>query len=181
MKVEKTNIEGVLIIEPKVFGDERGYFFESFNSLNFKRLTGIDVDFVQDNQSKSGSDVLRGLHFQEPPFAQDKLVRVITGSVLDVVVDIRKDSPTYGNYFSITLDAIKHKMLWIPRGMAHGFLSLESDTIFSYKCTEFYHPEVEGCILWDDADLAINWNIKNPLISDKDKVGMPFSKFISKF
>lgn len=181
MKVEKTNIDGVLVLEPKVFGDERGYFFESFNLNTFKSLTSLEVEFVQDNQSKSGANVLRGLHFQKPPFAQDKLVRVIEGSVMDVVVDIRKESKTYGNHFSIVLDALKHKMLWIPKGMAHGFLSLEENTIFSYKCTEYYHPESEGCILWNDIDLGVNWNIESPIISDKDQVGKPFNEFTSKF
>lgn len=181
MKMEPTNIKGVFILEPKVFGDERGYFFESFNLKSFKDLTSVSADFVQDNQSKSGANVLRGLHFQEPPYAQDKLVRVIEGSVLDVVVDIRKESETYGEYFSIVLDAKNHKMVWIPKGMAHGFLSLEENTIFSYKCTNYYHPEAEGSILWNDKDLAINWNVINPTISDKDIKGIPFNEFKSKF
>ncbi len=181
MKIEKTNIEGLLVFEPKVFGDERGYFFESFNLQKFIDLSGLNVSFVQDNQSKSEAGVLRGLHFQNPPFAQGKLVRVISGSVLDVVVDIRKDSATYGDHFSIELDAIEHKMLWIPQGMAHGFLSLEANTVFSYKCTEYYHPEVEGCILWNDSDLAIEWNVKDPIISEKDKNGVAFNEFKSKF
>ena len=181
MKIEKTNIEGVLVLEPKVFGDDRGYFFESFNAEKFKTLTGLNVDFVQDNQSKSGANVLRGLHFQNPPFAQDKLVRVVQGSVLDVVVDIRKDSKTYGQYFGIVLDTIKHNMLWIPKGMAHGFLSIEDNTIFSYKCTEYYHPEVEGCILWNDPELGISWDVENPLVSEKDNLGTSFNEFKSSF
>ena len=181
MRVEKTNIEGLLIIEPKVFGDHRGYFFESYNALKFENLTGLKPEFVQDNQSKSGANVLRGLHFQNPPYAQDKLVRVSQGSVLDVVVDIRKGSSTYGKSFKIVLDTIDHKMLWIPKGMAHGFVSLEEETIFTYKCTNYYTPESEGCILWSDEELNIDWNVSNPIISEKDKLGVKFSEFKSNF
>ncbi len=181
MEVEKTNIEGLYIIKPKVFGDERGYFFESFNANKFTDTTGLIVDFVQDNQSKSNSNVLRGLHFQSPPYAQDKLVRVVQGSVLDVVVDIRPRSITYGEHFKIKLDAIQHHMMFVPKGMAHGFLSLEDDTIFTYKCTDYYHPETEGCILWNDSSLNIDWNVSNPIISDKDKLGETFKEFKSPF
>ena len=181
MKIEKTNIDGLLVIEPKVFGDERGYFFESFNAQKFEELTGVKTEFVQDNQSKSSVNVLRGLHFQNPPYAQDKLVRVVQGAVLDVVVDIRKDSPTYGESFKVVLDSIEHKMLWIPKGMAHGFVSIEENTVFTYKCTAYYHPESEECILWSDKDLAIDWNVTDPIISEKDKLGISFSEFKSNF
>lgn len=181
MEVEKTNIEGLYIIKPKVFGDERGYFFESFNAKKFTEITGLIVDFVQDNQSKSNTNVLRGLHFQSPPFAQDKLVRVVQGSVLDVVVDIRPRSITYGEHFKIKLDTIKHHMMFVPKGMAHGFLSLEDNTIFSYKCTDYYHPLSEGCILWNDSSLNIEWNVSNPIISEKDQQGESFKDFKSPF
>lgn len=181
MVVEKTNIEGVLVIHPGIFGDERGYFLESFNSLIFEEKTQLLVDFVQDNESKSKKGVLRGLHFQRPPFAQGKLVRVVKGRVLDVVLDIRKSSKTYGQFFSISLDGIEKKQLWIPPGLAHGFVCLEDDTIFAYKCTEYYNPSSEGCILWNDQNLNINWGISNPIISEKDSKGVSFSGFDSPF
>lgn len=181
MIIHKTFIEGLLIIEPKVFGDERGYFFESFNKEKFQNLTGVEADFVQDNQSKSQKNVLRGLHFQKPPFAQGKLVRVIQGAVLDVAVDIRKNSPTYGKSFSIELSANNKTILWIPKGFAHGFVSLEDDTIFTYKCTDYYNPSSEGCIIWNDKALNIDWKIENPIISEKDKMGVSFEGFESIF
>jgi len=181
MKIIETKIKGVFIIEPKVFGDERGYFFESFNARDFNAEVGSEFTFVQDNQSKSGANVLRGLHFQKPPYDQGKLVRVTQGSVKDVIVDIRTDSETYGEHIIEVLDTKNHRMLWIPPGMAHGFVSLEAETIFTYKCTGYYHPESEGCILWSDADLNINWDVTNPIISDKDKIGEVFSKFNSPF
>lgn len=181
MIIHKTFIEGLLIIEPKVFGDERGYFFESFNKEKFKILTGVDVDFVQDNQSKSQKNVLRGLHYQAPPFAQGKLVRVIQGAVLDIAVDIRKNSPTYGKHFSIELSADNKTIFWIPKGFAHGFASLEDDTIFTYKCTDYYNPSSEGCIAWNDQDLNIDWKIESPIISEKDKKGVSFESFESIF
>lgn len=181
MIIHKTFIEGLLIIEPKVFGDERGYFFESFNKEKFKNLTGIETDFVQDNQSKSQKNVLRGLHFQKPPFAQGKLVRVIQGAVLDVAVDIRKNSPTYGKSFSIELSANNKTILWIPKGFAHGFVSLEDNTIFTYKCTDYYNPSSEGCIIWNDKNLNIDWKVENPIISEKDKMGVSFEGFESIF
>jgi len=140
MKIEKTNIDGVLVVQPRVFGDERGYFFESFNEKRFAELTGMDVKFVQDNQSKSDANVLRGLHFQNPPYSQDKLVRVVQGSVKDVVVDISPMSKTYGHHFSIKLVTIKHHMLFVPKGIALGFVSLEDNTVFCYKCTNYYYP-----------------------------------------
>lgn len=181
MEIEKTNIEGLYIIKPKVFGDERGYFFESFNAKKFLEATGVVTNFVQDNQSKSTKNVLRGLHFQSPPYAQDKLVRVVQGSVLDVVVDIRPNSSSYGEHFKIVLDVIHHHMMFVPKGMAHGFLSLEDDTIFTYKCTDYYHPQSEGCIAWNDNTLNIAWNASDPIISEKDLLGQSFNEFKSPF
>ena len=180
MKKTNTNINGLIIIEPNVFEDTRGYFFESYNSDKFKTL-GIDKSFIQDNQSLSQKGVLRGLHFQRPPYAQAKLVRVIKGAVLDIAVDIRKSSPTYGQSFAIELSEQNKKMLYIPEGFAHGFLTLENDTIFSYKCSDNYHPEVEDSILWSDKDLDIHWNIESPLVSEKDKKAQLFSSFKSPF
>jgi len=171
MEVKKTGIEGVLIIEPKVFGDERGYFFESFNAKEFKEKTGIDVNFVQDNESKSRYGVLRGMHFQLPPYTQSKLVRVVKGKVLDVVVDIRKGSPTYGKYEMCDLTEENHRQFFVPKGMAHGFAVLSDEAIFQYKCDDFYHPESEGAIAWNDPDIAIKWPIPatNVILSEKDK------------
>lgn len=180
MEIINTEINGLLIIKPKVFEDDRGYFFESYNKNVFSNL-GINVNFVQDNQSLSGKNVLRGLHFQNTPFAQAKLVRVIKGSVLDVAVDIRKNSPTYGKHLSIELTEKNKTMFYIPEGFAHGFLTLEDETIFSYKCTNFYNKDSEGCILWNDPILNINWNVHHPIISDKDKVGTLFKDFNSNF
>lgn len=180
MKKINTTIDGLFVIEPRVFEDNRGYFFESFNADKFIDL-GINKVFVQDNQSLSQKGVLRGLHFQNPPYAQAKLVRVIKGAVLDIAVDIRKNSPTYGQTFSIELTEQNKKMLYIPEGFAHGFLTLEDDTIFSYKCSDNYHPEVEDAILWSDKDLNIDWNIENPLVSDKDKIAQTFNDFKSQF
>jgi dTDP-4-dehydrorhamnose 3,5-epimerase len=169
MTIKTTPIEGLLIIEPKVFKDDRGYFFESYSHKNYK-AAGIDVDFVQDNQSLSQKGILRGLHFQAPPFAQGKLVRVISGSVLDVAVDIRKDSSTYGQYFTIELSGENQIQFWIPPGFAHGFITLEDNTIFTYKCTNYYDKASEGGIVWNDPDLNIQWNEENPLVSEKDAI-----------
>ena len=146
-----------------------------------KNKQSLQVDFVQDNQSKSEKNVLRGLHFQNPPFDQGKLVRVIAGSVLDIAVDIRKKSSTYGQHFKIILDTQKQQILWIPSGFAHGFVSLEDDTIFSYKCTNYYHKDSEGCILYNDSEIGIDWEVQNPILSAKDKVGENFSTFVSQF
>ena len=181
MEIEKTNIEGVLVLTPIVFGDDRGYFFESFNQDKFEKAIGHSVNFVQDNQSKSQKGVLRGLHFQNPPFSQGKLVRVLSGSVLDVAVDIRKNSPTYGKSFQLELSAENQKMIWLPAGMAHGFVSLEDDSIFFYKCTNYYNKESEGSILWNDKDLAIDWQVSNPLLSEKDENSTLFSDFTTQF
>ena len=154
MDIIKPSIDGLLVIKPKIFGDDRGYFFESWSEESFTD-NGLELNFVQDNQSLSRKGVLRGLHFQNPPFAQGKLVRVIKGSVLDVVVDIRKNSPTYGQYFSIELNEENKIIFWIPPGFAHGFISLEDDTIFTYKCTEVYNSVSEDALLWSDKDLNI--------------------------
>lgn len=170
MEVFKTAIDGVLIIEPKVFGDHRGYFFESFNEREFTLKTGQELHFVQDNESKSCYGVVRGLHFQKGDKAQAKLVRVIKGRVLDVAVDIRPDSPTFGKYVSAELTAENHRQFFIPKGFAHGFAVLSPEVVFQYKCDEFYCPEAEGAIAWDDPDLAINWKLpaEDVILSDKD-------------
>lgn len=180
MELIPTAIPDLFIIEPKVFEDPRGYFYESFNKQLFHDK-GIDVDFVQDNQSLSQKGVLRGLHFQNPPYAQGKLVRVIKGAVLDVAVDIRKNSPTYGNHIALEINERNKTMFWIPAGFAHGFLTLEDNTIFSYKCTNYYNKASEDCILWNDLDLNIHWNISSPVLSEKDIQGKRFKDFISKF
>ena len=172
MEVLKTAIEGLLIIEPTVFGDSRGYFFESYNKQRFNEATGLDIDFVQDNQSKSCCGVLRGLHFQKPPYAQSKLVRCVRGRVLDVAVDIRKSSPTFGKYVAVELTEDNHRQLFIPHGFAHGFVVLSEEAIFQYKCDNFYHKESEGAIAWNDPEINIDWTIPfdDVILSDKDKV-----------
>ena len=172
MEIIKTSIEGVFIIEPKVFGDTRGYFFESFNAKEFAEKTGLTITFVQDNESKSRYGVLRGLHFQLPPYTQSKLVRVVKGKVLDVVVDIRKGSPTYGKYEMCELTEDNHRQFFVPKGMAHGFAVLSEEAIFQYKCDDFYHPESEGAIIWNDPALGIDWRIpeKDVMLSAKDKL-----------
>jgi len=180
MEITTTPIEGLLIIKPDVFEDARGYFFESYNRDVFL-AHGISVDFVQDNESKSIRGVLRGLHFQNPPHAQGKLVRVMQGSVLDVAVDIRKNSPTYGKWSSIVLSGQNKWMYWIPAGFAHGFLTLEDETIFFYKCTQVYNKNSEGGIRWNDPDLNINWGINDPVISPKDQSAPAFRGFESRF
>ncbi len=180
MEIISTGLNGLFIVQPKIFEDNRGYFFESYNEADFKK-NGINEPFIQDNQSLSQKGVLRGLHFQTPPYAQGKLVRVIKGAVLDVAVDIRKESPTYGKHFDIILNEKNKTMLWIPIGFAHGFLTLEDNTIFSYKCTNIYNKLSEDSILWDDKDININWNIETPSLSDKDKNGKSFRNFISPF
>ena len=158
-------------MEPKVFGDARGYFFESFNEREFKELTGIDVHFVQDNESKSCYGVVRGLHFQRPPYAQSKLVRVVEGEVLDVAVDIRRGSPTYGHYVAVRLDAASHRQFFLPKGMAHGFSVLSENAVFQYKCDNFYEPSSEDALAWDDPQLAIDWLVDSEkvILSEKDK------------
>ncbi|MBS1647180.1 MAG: dTDP-4-dehydrorhamnose 3,5-epimerase [Bacteroidetes bacterium] len=180
MIIEKTDIEGALIIKPRVFEDSRGYFFESFHQQLLQEA-GLNEHFVQDNQSLSQAGVLRGLHFQAPPHAQGKLVRVITGAVLDVAVDIRKKSPTYGKHLAVELSEENKTMFYLPAGFAHGFLTLRNNTVFQYKCTNYYHKAAEGCLLWNDLDLNINWGVKTPVLSDKDKEGTMFKLFISPF
>ena len=181
MEVKKTKISGVFLIKPQVFKDNRGHFFESFNSKKFNESTGLDVQFVQDNQSLSSKNVLRGLHFQHPPFSQAKLVSVIKGEVLDVVVDIRKESDTFGEYIAENLNEENHHQLFIPEGMAHGFLTLKDDTIFSYKCSNYYDKSSEDGIIWNDGNLKIDWKIKNPLVSEKDQLAQNFASFVSPF
>lgn len=174
MEVTSTKIPGVLIIEPKVFGDERGFFYESFNKKTFEELTNVTVDFVQDNHSKSAQGVLRGLHYQiQQP--QGKLVRVSAGEVLDVAVDLRKSSETFGQWLSVKLSAENKRQLWIPAGFAHGFVVLSETAEFLYKTTDYYAPEYERCIRWNDADLAIDWQYgSTPLVSEKDAQGAAF-------
>ena len=169
MEIIKTNIEGVVIIEPRIFKDDRGYFFESFSQREFEEKV-CKTTFVQDNESKSSYGVLRGLHFQKPPFAQSKLVRVIKGAVLDVAVDIRKGSPTFGLYVSVELTGENHRQFFIPRGFAHGFSVLSEEVIFQYKCDNFYSPQSEGAIAWNDPDLNIDWRIpaEKVVLSEKD-------------
>lgn len=172
MTIIEEPLPGLLLIEPAVFHDDRGYFFESFNARKAKAL-GIPADFIQDNQSMSARGVLRGLHFQAPPFAQAKLVRVVSGAVNDVVVDIRKASPTYGKHFKTCLSAINFRQLYIPVGFAHGFETLEDDTIFQYKCSQYYDKASERGLRWNDATLNIQWELDVPLVSDKDRE-LPF-------
>lgn len=182
MNFIKTDIEGVVIIEPRVFGDERGYFFESFSQKEFDDNVGRTV-FVQDNESKSCYGVLRGLHFQAPPFTQAKLVRCVKGKVLDVAVDIRQGSPTYGKYISVELSEDNHRMFFIPRGFAHGFSVLSDTAVFQYKCDNYYAPQSEGGLIWNDKDLNINWMIpeKDVILSEKDKHHPLFKGFESPF
>ena len=171
MKVIKTDIEGLLVIEPRVFADERGYFFESFSARRFAELTGLDVQFVQDNESRSGRGVLRGLHFQKEPHAQAKLVRVVKGRAVDVAVDIRPESSTFGRHVAVELSGDNHRQLFIPKGFAHGYVALEEDTIFQYKCDDYYHPEVEGGIAWNDPAIGIEWPLPESelTLSEKDQ------------
>ena len=170
----------MLLIEPRVFGDERGYFFESYNKRVFEEA-GLHMEFMQDNESCSSKGVLRGLHFQEPPYEQGKLVRVARGAVMDVSVDIRKDSPTYGKWEAFELSAKNKRMLWIPPGFAHGFLTLAENTVFIYKCTNLYNRESENSIFWNDPDLKIDWGIDRPLVSEKDQEAPFFRDLASPF
>lgn len=174
MEVQKLNIPSVLLLTPRVFADERGYFMEAFNLNTFKEATGMDINFVQDNESKSNYGVLRGLHFQSAPMAQAKLVRVVKGEVLDVAVDIRPGSPTYGQHVSARLSAANKQQLFVPRGFAHGFVVLSEEAIFCYKCDNFYSREHDGGIKFDDPALGIDWVLpkKDLVISEKDK-GLP--------
>ncbi|MBW3469199.1 dTDP-4-dehydrorhamnose 3,5-epimerase [Arthrospiribacter ruber] len=167
MKITESPIKGVFEITPKVWEDERGYFFESYREDNLSGA-GIHIDWIQENQSYSKAGTVRGLHFQKEPYGQAKMVRVIMGRVLDVAVDLRKGSPTFGQLFSCELDAKKHNMLLIPAGFAHGFSVLE-DAVFCYKCSNYYHRESEGGILWNDPELNIDWGVNKPILSEKDK------------
>ncbi|MGR3994523.1 dTDP-4-dehydrorhamnose 3,5-epimerase [Pseudomonas sp. 1121_17] len=174
MNVIATDIPDVLIIEPKLFGDSRGFFFESFNERAFKEQTGVSINFVQDNHSRSQKNVLRGLHYQVKN-PQGKLVRVVQGEVLDVAVDVRVDSPTFGRWVATRLSAESHRQFWIPPGLAHGFLVLSESADFLYKTTDYFNPTAERCIRWDDPDLAIDWGlIEAPLLSAKDQQGLSF-------
>lgn len=183
MNIIKTDIEGLIIIEPRVFGDARGYFFESFSRRDFAAATGLDINFVQDNESSSRYGVVRGLHFQLPPFSQSKLVRVVKGSVLDVAVDIRGGSPTYGRYVAVELTGDNKRQFFIPKGFAHGFAVLSETAVFQYRCDEYYHPEAEGAIAWDDPQLAINWQIPvaEVILSEKDRHHQLFNQFVTPF
>lgn len=179
MNVIKTAIPDVLIFEPKVFGDERGFFFESFNHKLFEEAVGYPVSFVQDNHSKSSKGVLRGLHYQLPPHAQGKLVRCVAGEVFDVAVDIRKSSPTFGQWVGVHLSGENKRQLWIPEGFAHGFVTLSETAEFLYKTTNYYAPQNEGSIRWDDPEVAIEWPIINdPYVSKKDNKAINISSAV---
>ena len=180
MEIEEKEIKGLIEIFPKVFGDQRGFFLETYNASRYNDILK-NIQFVQDNYSSSNKGVLRGLHFQNPPYSQGKLVQVITGSALDVAVDLRKNSDTYGQHVKVVLSAEKRNQFWIPEGFAHGFLALEDNTIFSYKCTNYYNPQSEVTILWNDRNLQIDWQIDNPIISPKDKEGVLFKDFDTPF
>ena len=178
MEIIETKIKDLLIIKPDVFADERGYFFESYNKQRFLEH-GLDMNFVQDNESQSMKGVLRGLHFQRPPYAQGKLVRVVKGAVMDVAVDLRKSSKTFGQWESVVLTEENKFMYWIPEGFAHGFVCLQDGSVFTYKCTNVYNKASEGSIRWNDPDLNIDWNIDHPILSEKDKVAPLFREYIN--
>jgi dTDP-4-dehydrorhamnose 3,5-epimerase len=180
MELIPCHIADLFVLQPRVFEDPRGYFFESYNKGVFHKL-GIKDEFIQDNQSLSQKGVLRGLHFQNPPYAQGKLVRVISGAVYDVAVDIRKNSPTYGKYFGTELSGLNKTMMWIPPGYAHGFQTLEDNTVFVYKCTQLYNKASEDCILWNDPEIGIEWYDIAPVISEKDMNGKLLKSFNSQF
>jgi dTDP-4-dehydrorhamnose 3,5-epimerase len=174
MQVTAHRIKGLLEIQPRIFEDERGYFFESYNKQAFAEA-GLTDEWVQDNQSISSKNVLRGMHFQRPPYAQAKLVRVATGRALDAVIDLRHGSPTFGQWATFELDSKKQNMVYVPAGFAHGFLALEDNTIFVYKCTNVYHKASEGGILWNDPAVGINWGVSDPIVSEKDQQLEPLS------
>ncbi|WGL29299.1 dTDP-4-dehydrorhamnose 3,5-epimerase [Pectobacterium versatile] len=173
MQVIDTAVHGAKIIQPKVFGDARGFFLETFEKKRYQKMLDIDVDFVQDNHSRSSKGVLRGLHFQKTN-PQGKLVRVVRGEVFDVVVDIRQDSPSYGEWCGVTLSEENKTQFWLPPGLAHGFVVLSDIADFEYKCTDYYDPSDEGCLLWNDPEVGIEWPITDPLLSEKDKLGKLF-------
>ena len=171
-----TELPSVLVLEPKVLGDERGFFMESYNRRRFAELTGVDRDFVQDNHSRSGRGVLRGLHYQVPPVAQGKLVRVVVGEIFDVAVDIRRSSPTFGKWVGVRLSAENRRQLWIPEGFAHGFLTLSESAEVLYKTTDYYDPGCERSISWSDPDIAIDWPVEaDPTVSGKDAAALPLT------
>jgi len=179
MILEKTNIEDIILLTPRVYKDERGYFMESYNQKKVEIL--IKDRFVQDNESVSHKNVLRGLHFQLPPYAQSKLIRVVKGSILDIAVDLRKDSSTYGEHFKHVLSGENKKQLYIPVGFAHGFLSLEDNTILNYKCSDYYSASAEAAIIWNDPQLKIDWGIENPILAEKDQLAENFITFENPF
>ena len=179
MILEKTNIEDIILLTPRVYQDDRGYFMESYNQKKVDML--IKDHFVQDNESESQKNVLRGLHFQVPPHAQSKLIRVVKGSILDIAVDLRKESSTYGKHFKQILSGENKKQLYIPVGFAHGFLSLEDNTILNYKCSDYYDAKAEASILWNDPDLAIDWGCDDPILAEKDRLAENFVTFENPF
>ena len=178
MNIIETGVSGAVIIEPQVFGDARGFFMETFQAEHYKKQAHIDLPFVQDNHSRSTRGVLRGLHFQKSK-PQGKLVRVVRGEVFDVVVDLRSDSPTFGKWHSVWLSEENHRQLWLPPGTAHGFVVTSDSADFEYKCTDYYDPNDEGCLLWNDPQLKIDWPITNPILSDKDRAGQPFAALVA--
>ena len=180
MELIKTPINQLFILKPSIFKDQRGYFFESYNQQLFTKL-GLQYTFVQDNQSMSKKGVIRGLHFQNPPYAQAKLVRVIQGEILDVAVDLRKESDTFGQHYQVHLSAENQLQLLIPEGFAHGFVALEDNTIVQYKCTQFYKKEAEGTLIYNDPDLNIDWGIDHPITTEKDLQGVSIKELISPF
>ena len=171
MKVTESGIKGVFIIEPDVYEDDRGFFMETFHNERYRKLLGTNLDFVQDNISRSSKNVLRGMHFQKN-YPQGKIVSASRGEILDVVVDLRKDSPTYGTWESFRLSEKNKLQVWIPPGFAHGFLVMSDSADIDYKCTEYYHPEDELCLMWNDPEVAIDWTINDPILSEKDKKGL---------
>lgn len=179
MILEQTDINDVILLTPRVYKDERGYFMESYNQKKVDKL--IKDNFVQDNESVSNKNVLRGLHLQVPPYAQAKLIRVIKGSILDVAVDLRQSSSTYGKHFKHILSGENKKQLYIPKGFAHGFLSLEDGTILNYKCSNYYHTDSESSIAWNDPDLSIDWGILDPILAEKDRLAENFATFENPF
>lgn len=173
MQIIDTNIQGAVIIEPKVYGDHRGFFLETYRDRQYRDQAKIQLPFVQDNHSRSSRGVLRGLHFQKTK-PQGKLVRVVRGEVFDVGVDLRKDSPTFGNWIGVWLSEDNHRQLWLPPGLAHGFIVTSDSADFEYKCTDYYDPSDEGCLIWNDPDIGIDWPSESPLLSDKDTAGLSF-------
>ncbi len=181
MEITTTRLEGVLILAPRIFTDDRGSFHETWSAQRFQEATGREDTFVQDNESRSAAGVVRGLHFQAPPHAQGKLVRCSNGRILDVVVDLRKGAPTFGQHVSVELTPENALQVWIPPGFAHGFAALEDGSVLNYKCTALYAPQSEGDLRWDDPDLAIDWGVSHPVLSAKDAVAKSWSEFESPF